>query len=200
MITLVTRFGAEIAPFIREVAGIRIRGFRAFPYLYEGSLDYEEKYLEMYATEGRAMLVRAMDGEKTVAIATATPLHCSCDIVADAPVLMRRAGFAPETFFHYAEIIVLPEYRGRGIARMIYAEREKTARGFGFTNLCLASVVRAEDHPLKPRDYVPAERVWIKDGFQPTEAYFTYDWPTIQADGSVREEANPMRFWTRALT
>ena len=197
MLRLETRYGKDITPFIPEVAAIRIRGFRAFPYLYEGTLDYEQKYLTMYTTEPRAMLIRVLDGDRVAAVATATPLQCNCDIVADAPVLMRRAGFAPESFFYYAEIVVLPEYRGRGIAPMIYAERLEAARRFGFTNLCLASVVRADDHPLRPRDYKPAERVWIKDGFEPTNVGFTYDWPTIQPDGSVRDEANPMQFWVR---
>lgn len=194
-----THFGRAIEPFIPEVAAIRIRGFRAFPYLYEGSTAYEESYLRGYAQEPRAMLVRVRDGNETIAIATATPLACSCDIVADGPELLRRAGYEPKEFFYYAEILVDPRYRGRGIAQTIYAMREQTARELGFTKLCLAVVQRPADHPLKPADYVSPERIWVRDGFRQTEAVFAYGWPTIQADGSVREQDNQMRFWVRDL-
>lgn len=192
-------FGAGIAPYVKEVAAIRIRGFRDFPYLYAGSAAYEEAYLSQYLNEPRAMLIRVRDAGETIAVATATPLACSCDIVADAPALLRRAGFVPEAFFYYAEILVDHAYRGRGIARRIYEERERAARSFGYTSLCLASVQRPEDHPLKPRGYVAAERIWIRDGFRRTGVVFPYGWPTIQPDGSVVEQDNPLEFWVRDL-
>ncbi len=194
-----THFGGEITPFVPEVAAIRIRGFRAFPYLYEGSPAYEEKYLQGYVREPRAMLIRVRDGQETIGIATATPLACSGDIVADAPELLRRAGYDPAVFFYYAEILVEPRYRGRGIARTIYAERERAARAFGFSSLCLAVVQRPADHPLAPPGYVSPERIWIRDGFDKAGVTVSYGWPTIQPDGTVRDEDNPLAFWVRHL-
>ena len=93
-----TQFGLGIAPYVAEVAAFRLRGFRAFPYLYEGSRADEEAYLRGYLHEPRAMLIRVQDGETTVAVATATPLASSCDIVADAPELFRRAGRDPSSW------------------------------------------------------------------------------------------------------
>jgi GNAT superfamily N-acetyltransferase len=198
-LTYSTAFGRAITPFIPEVAAFRIKGFRAFPYLYSGSLAYEEAYLKGYADDERAMLVRVQDGGTTVAVATALPLNSSCDIVADAPVLMRRAGYDPDRYFYYAEILVDEAQRGRGIAQAIYAEREKAARLLGFDKLCLAVVERAADHPLRPAGYQSPERIWIRDGFTKTDVRFSYGWPTIQPDGTVREQDNPMVFWVRDL-
>lgn len=194
-----TSFGAAIAPHVDALASLRISGFRAFPYLYEGSVAYEKAYLAGYLQDPRAMIIRVLDGDRLVAAATACPLATCADVVADAPRLFAAAGHDPKTFYYYAEILVEPAYRGRGIAQAIYAERERHARAFGYAYLCLAVVVRAPDHPLKPKNYVSPERIWIRDGFVPTDIEFAYHWPTIQADGRVVEQDNPMRFWMKRL-
>jgi len=196
---LETMTGAAIAPHIPEVAELRIRLFRAFPYLYEGSLDYERRYLEGYTREPRATLIRVLDGDRLVGVATAVPLASASDIVAEAPRLFAQAGYDPATFYYYAEILVDPAYRGRGVAKLVYAERERLARQWGYRNLCLAVVKRPADHPLKPKDYVSPERIWQRDGFVRTGIEFAYHWPTIQPDGMVVDQDNPMIFWVKAL-
>ena len=46
--------GDALLPQLPALAGLRIEVFRAYPYLYEGSLAYEQDYLRGYAeTEGR---------------------------------------------------------------------------------------------------------------------------------------------------
>lgn len=191
--------GPAILPFVPEMAEFRIRGFRAFPYLYEGTTAYEEKYLQGYVHEPRALLVRVLDGRHVIGVATATPLASSADIVAEAPLGFAAAGHDPKTFYYYAEILVTPSYRGRGIARRVYEERERHARQWGYRHLCLAVVERPEDHPLKPNDYAPPERIWIRDGFERTGIRFAYEWPTIQPGGLVVAQQNPMVFWMKEL-
>jgi len=191
--------GPAIAPFVREMAEFRIRGFRAFPYLYEGTTAYEEKYLQGYVKEPRALLVRVLDGEQVIAVATSTPLASSADIVAEAPQRFAAAGHDPKSFYYYAEILVNPAYRGRGVARRVYEERERHARAWGYRHLCLAVVERPEGHPLKPKDYAPPERIWIRDGFEKSAIRFAYEWPTIQPDGTIVEQQNPMVFWMKGL-
>lgn len=41
--------GTAVTPYIADLARLRIEVFRAFPYLYEGSEDYEVSYLATYA-------------------------------------------------------------------------------------------------------------------------------------------------------
>ena len=48
--------------------------FRAFPYLYDGSVNYEERYLQTYIRSPRAVIVSASDGGTIVGAATALPL------------------------------------------------------------------------------------------------------------------------------
>ena len=50
-----------IAAVIPDLARLRIAIFREFPYLYDGSLDYETDYLKLYATTPGAIVVTARD-------------------------------------------------------------------------------------------------------------------------------------------
>ncbi len=194
-----THLGQEIIPYVKDVATMRIEGFREFPYLYEGNMAYEEKYLEGYAKEPRAMLIRVLEGDKLAAVATATPLDSSSDIVAEAPERFEARGHDPKTFYYYAEIIVKKAYRGRGIAEMIYREREHRARQWGYRNVCLAVVKRPDDHPLRPADYKSPERIFERDGFVKTSIEIVYNWPTILPNGKVEKKDNLMVFWSRSL-
>ena len=44
-ISIITYSGAQVAPFLEDVARLRIEVFRAYPYLYEGTMDDEHEYL-----------------------------------------------------------------------------------------------------------------------------------------------------------
>ena len=46
-LSIKTCVGEEIIPFIPQLAELRIEIFRDFPYLYDGTLAYENEYLKM---------------------------------------------------------------------------------------------------------------------------------------------------------
>ena len=123
----------------------------------------------------------------------------------DAIVLQRFAlefavasGYDPAKIFYCAESILLTEYRGRGIYPKFFEAREGHARHLGRFDLCtFCCVQRPVDHPLRPKDYVPLDRIWTKFGYVKNEALTTtYDWKDVdQAD----ETPKPMVFWTKSL-
>ena len=49
--------GAALDSALDDVARLRIAVFRDWPYLYDGDLDYERRYLESYRTSTGAVLV-----------------------------------------------------------------------------------------------------------------------------------------------
>ena len=49
--------GAELEPWLEALGGLRIRVFREFPYLYDGSLEYEREYLGVYQRCERSRIV-----------------------------------------------------------------------------------------------------------------------------------------------
>ena len=55
-----------------DLARLRITVFREWPYLYEGSLDYEQRYLRDFLDIPQAALIIARDGDEIVGAATAS--------------------------------------------------------------------------------------------------------------------------------
>ena len=55
-----TLAGPEAAAWVDELAALRIRIFRDFPYLYDGTVAYERRYLESYFQAPRAVCVIAL--------------------------------------------------------------------------------------------------------------------------------------------
>ena len=58
--------GADVLPWIPQLAALRIRVFAEFPYCYDGDLDYEKAYLQTYTKAKDAVLVLAREGERVV--------------------------------------------------------------------------------------------------------------------------------------
>lgn len=59
---------------IPALSDLRIRIFRAWPYLYDGTADYEAAYLAEFIREPGAVLIVAHDGDAVVGAATASPM------------------------------------------------------------------------------------------------------------------------------
>ena len=57
-----------------DLARLRITVFREWPYLYDGSLDYEQRYLRDFLDNPQAALIIARDGEEIVGAATASAM------------------------------------------------------------------------------------------------------------------------------
>ena len=66
--------GTALEQFIPELARLRIEVFRDFPYLYDGDIDYEKKYLQTYIDCPESVIVIAFDGDKVVGASTAIPM------------------------------------------------------------------------------------------------------------------------------
>lgn len=127
-LSLQTLSGAAIRPYLPEVARLRIAVFREWPYLYDGDLDYEARYLEVYARSGSAVLVLVRDGERVVGASTGIPLAEESEPFRKPFI---KAGIPPETVFYCGESVLDPAYRGRGLYRQFFAHREAHARALG---------------------------------------------------------------------
>lgn len=185
------QFGAALP----ALADLRIEVFRAYPYLYEGSLAYERKYLEKFAATDGAVIVAAYDGEAIVGCATAAPLLGHEAEFAE-PFL--KAGYDPARIFYFGESVLRATYRGHGIGHSFFDHREAAARSSpGVTHTAFCAVVRPADHPAKPAGYSPLDAFWTKRGYaQVPGLVASYDWTDV---GDSGKSAKPMQFWMRAL-
>lgn len=187
--------GAALEAALPDLARLRIIVFRDWPYLYEGSLDYEKGYVEKFARSSGAIIVAARDGDRIVGAATASPMVGHADAFAEP---FRARGFDISRLCYFGESVLLKEYRGRGIGHAFFDAREAHARNLaGTTHTTFCGVVRPDDHPLRPTGYVPLDAFWAKRGYTRVEGLIgSFDWLDI---GEQQKSSKPMQFWMKAL-
>lgn len=180
---------------IPDLARLRIAVFREWPYLYDGDLAYEKRYLERFVKADRAFLAVAKDGETIVGAATAAPLAGEADEFR-APFV--KAGHDLASIFYFAESLLLPSWRGQGVGNRFFDVREAHARSFGeYSMATFCAVVRPPNHPDRPEDYMPLDGFWRKRGYEPVANMQTqFSWKDV---GQVRETRKPMQFWVGRL-
>jgi GNAT superfamily N-acetyltransferase len=76
--------------------------------------------------------------------------------------------------FYFGEIIIVPEYRGQGLASRIFKLQEEYAKEQEYTGTCFLSVIREEGHPLKPLGYMDNDAKWRRLGYTKTELTTSY--------------------------
>lgn len=186
--------GDELDAALDGVAALRIAVFRDWPYLYDGSLDYEREYLQTYRTSANALLVGAFDGDRLVGASTSTPMEDHAEAFA-APFAAQ--GIPLTDIYYGAESVLLPEYRGRGIGHRFFDLREDFARSLGRKWLAFCSVMRPDDHPLRPSSYRTNDAFWSGRGYAPLPGVVAeFSWKDVGEDG---ESQKPLQFWMRAL-
>lgn len=188
--------GPQIAPHIEDLAHLRITVFREFPYLYDGSLDYEAEYLDTYVRSADSLCVLVRDEGRVVGASTALPL---ADETLEFQQPFLSAGWDPARIFYCAESVVLPAWRGRGLGVRFFAEREAHARQLGRFDWCaFCAVQRPADHPRRPADYQPLDAFWARRGYRHhPELHTQYHWRDLD---EAEESAKPMSFWLKELT
>ncbi len=185
--------GKAVMPHIADLARLRTDVFRAFPYLYEGSEDYEVSYLATYAQSPESLFVLALDGERIVGASTGVPMADASEVF-KAPFV--DAGIDPATVFYFGESVLLPAYRGRGLGVRFFEEREAYARRLNRFDWCaFCAVERPKDHPLRPADYMPLDEFWGRRGYAHRADLRTMlAWQDIGEEG---ESEKPMSFWLK---
>ncbi|WKW52443.1 GNAT family N-acetyltransferase [Rhodomicrobium lacus] len=188
-----TLTGPDLERALPELARLRIEVFRAYPYLYDGSLDYEQSYLASFAEATDSIAVVAEnDHGRIVGCATGSALEGHNEEFGEP---FRARGIDAARIFYCGESVLDPSFRGRGIGHAFFDAREAHARARGYRSSAFCAVVRPDNHPLKPADYSPLEPFWKKRGYRKAEGLIaTFHWKDIdQAD----ETAHPMQFWIR---
>ena len=192
MVRVERYFGKDILPLIPGLAELRIKVFHDFPYLYEGSLDYEKNYLKIYTENDQCVLVAAFDGDKLVGAATAMPLTHEADYV-QKPFLDK--GLNLNEIYYFGESVLLKDYRGKGLGHKFFDRREEAAKSFGFKKTCFCGVVRPSDHPKRPEDFKPLDEFWIKRGYvKKPELKSEFGWLDI---GDESETKKTMIYWMK---
>lgn len=192
-ISIIRRSGAALLPYIPELARLRIEVFRDFPYLYDGTLDYEQKYLQTYIDNPDSVIVLALDGERVVGASTAIPMKYETDELKKPFV---EQGYDLDHVFYCSESVLNKAYRGLGIGVRFFEEREAHAAELGgFRHITFCCVERPVYHPRRPADYAPLDGFWNKRGYvKHPELKTHYVWKDLDDD---EETPKPMTFWLK---
>ncbi len=192
----ILRLNGEAArPYCDELAELRVRVFHDFPYLYEGTLDYERRYLETYFKAKHSFILLLRDQGR--AIGATTGIHASEEEASFREPFI-RAGYDTKRVFYFGESVLDDSYRGQGLGKLFFKEREAYARSLGFIDhLSFCAVVRPKDHPLQPKGYRPLDEFWLSQGFQKKEGMTThYRWLDR---GESEETEKLMQYWMKSI-
>lgn len=186
--------GLEIKEHITGLAHLRIEVFKDYPYLYDGDLEYEEKYLARYFESPNFLMVMVFDDQRVVGASTALPL------IHETPEIQQSfetAEFTKEDILYLGESVLLSNYRGKGIGHQFFDYREAHARRLGLNITTFCAVQRPDGHSMKPANYRSNDKFWAGRGY--TER------PDLQTEllwtdvGDQEETSKIMRFWVRNL-
>ena len=203
-IDIQTYQGEGLAAEIGKLSEFRQQYFREYPYLYAGMEDHlqkhnaEQKYIARYIADptARLLLVRDMDaGNKVVGIAIGTRLSQEQEILRQAGEQLHHHRIVPEQFFYFGEMIFVPEYRNKGLGKQTLETLKNAGKEQGCSHFCFLAVERESSDARRPAGYVDSDMIFQKMGFEKTSIAVQFDWPTIQADGSVETVINHLAFW-----
>jgi ribosomal protein S18 acetylase RimI-like enzyme len=184
--------GKEIQDYIDDIARLRIQVFREFPYLYDGDLQYEKVYLNKFSSVSEARAVIAMDGSKVVGSFTGLPMkNEGQEIIAQLPFDKVNEAF------YLSEIVLDKTYRGKKIGgNLLLKLEEEVIKSKLYNRFYFATIVRPNDHPLKPNDYNSLDGMWLKNNYTPTPYTCSLAWKEI---GEKNESFKELRIWEKEI-
>ncbi len=181
--------GAEARKYVEDIARLRLTMFREYPYLYDGNLKEEKEYLEIYFKSKNSRVLLVFDGCDVVGFSNNIPLEEEMPEIAAS---FSEKGLTPSDYLYIGEVMLMPTYRHKGLARKFFEFHEQVARKMG-RKLTLMTVERPDDHPLKPQNYVSLEPIWTHFGFQKfSDVKVLFPWPQVDAKEPVK---NTLVFW-----
>lgn len=185
--------GKDIFPFTDSLASLRLEIFREYPYLYEGNMEEERKYLKMYYQSKQSLIVLAKDHETIIGVITGLPLLEATDEIKEVFVQNK---VAMEGIFYLGEIVLLKKYRKTNIAFRLFKEFENEIKSKKlYQQMAMCEVERPDADTKKPLDYAATNKQ-SKDFVQHKDLVTSFSWKDI---GDSVKTQKKMRFWMKAI-
>ncbi|TVQ85868.1 MAG: GNAT family N-acetyltransferase [Bacteroidetes bacterium] len=187
--------GSQASEYLSELAALRIEIFREFPYLYDGDLDYEKKYLSRYFNTRDAHIITVFDDNQLVGASTCMPLWKEMEEIQKP---FSDKGLNRHEYFYLGESVLQKKYRGQGVGKLFFKHREQLALKYAqvkFTAFC--AVLREINHPMKPAHYRPLNEFWEKTGYkQNPQLIAKLMWKDINEEFETQKQ---LEFWIKKL-
>lgn len=193
---VVVYIGQKVQDLIPQIAQLRIEVFVEYPFLYAGNYEYEMRYLKKFLTMKDAIVVAAFDKDTLVGISTGYPFRYE---VEGLQQVFRSAHRDPSGYFCFGESVLRKSYRGQGIGKKFFEERESHVNRLGsYKHICFYTSARPLDDPKHPLDFRPLGPFWKSRGFvEHPELTGTVSYQEI---GEKEETPKKMIFWIKDLS
>jgi hypothetical protein len=132
-------------------------------------------------------------------MASGIPLARSSEVIPGAIEIFKKDKINVIEYYYLGEFIVRHEYRNQGIFSRLFFEACEISKNLGYKNICLMTVDREDQHPLKPSAYRNTDELWKKLGFFKTNLKLIQEWPTIMVNNQINNKHHSLSFWIKDI-
>ena len=175
--------------------------FFEFPYLFVTTPEYEAVYWSAVSTP-TTILILAYDQDTIIGAMVALSVDEKGEGHAEA--VSQHAHYRPGKCINLAWIAVEKAYQRNGVANALVKVGEKVALAAGYTDAYMITVVRSQDHPLRPKTgfvFTP-DIVCQRAGCQLTGIHELWQWPTrcgVPGNEYVATIDNMVQYWHKQI-
>jgi hypothetical protein len=187
----------EIESYTKYIASLRLMMFKEFPYLYEGSLEQEEKYLSFYTDFPDGRVVLAKQGGCIAGLLTGMPMISICEHISDFKKTLDEHKRTLNGAYYYGEGLVLPAYRGQGMLTKMFEVLNNEIKIMGYNHAYGITVIRDKNDARRPAHYRDTDTLWDRMGLTKTTMVYGGKWPTIIKTGDTAIEMNYLQIWEK---
>jgi hypothetical protein len=116
-----------------------------------------------------------------------------------APFLERQENL--NDYFYLGDILLIDEYRDKAGYQLLTTVKntmESFAQQLDYKYTTFMTIVRPDDHPLKPKDYSSLDNIWRHFGYHPHQDLTTdIDWLSSHTHTIT---TNKLQFWMKKLS
>jgi GNAT superfamily N-acetyltransferase len=187
--------GIGLKPYLHMIAKLRMEVFREYPYFEEPDRDRETQFLRKLFSNKESIGVLIFDNTTLVGASLGYPL------TVEEPSLHRpfkERHLNIESYFFFADSVLLKAYRGRGIGHHFFDAREAHVIHYKkFKHICFCVLDHPEIDQQRPKDFIPLLDFWRKRGYiKHSEMKCFLAWKGI---GEAHSTEKQMIYWIKDL-
>lgn len=189
--------GSNIANYTHEVASLRCDIFKEFPYLYQGNLSFEYKYIENFSKQQDSVLLLAYKENLLIGCSTGMPLLDNFH--EELKLIFRENSYNISELYLFGESVIKKDFRQRGLGGLFFSMRENyvyncSNNKYKFTSFF--AIEREYTHPARPKNYYDLSHFWHKKGYVKTDMQVYMSYKEI---GEHTDSAKLMSIWIKPL-
>lgn len=188
--------GKAIAPYTKDIVALANDFYHKHPYLYEGTDADDTSLLESYAKSDKSVMSITFDGNKVIGFVAGMPLN-EASSKYQQPLVQK--GYDPKSVFYLSEMVLQPEYQGKGFGKKMMGNVEKAAKTqSGISKIAVAVIDESSVKTPAPDGYVLFEERILKDlGYQQKrDVNFVNSWTNV---GDRTKTPHTLIYWIKSV-